>query len=271
MKARAGCILILAVSTLTSLQTHATTANAGNPYEKIFARNAFGLKDLPAPEAIVAPKDPPPKITLQGLTRVLEREQVLFKVAMPARPSQPAAEVSKILSEGERDGDIEVLEIDMDAGVIKFSNHGVTETKTMKDDAAKPSPGSLVMAPQPAASTPQPMPLGGGGAVAPAPAVNTGGGGSSLTTIGSARAAGLQQIPTRNVRNSYGPSGSSGNSYGSYGAGQQLNGGGGSQSLEESIIKVELEREINKDAISSGRYPPPPPTPLSPQPKSSPQ
>ena len=248
MKAVDRYILILAVGALPVLPAGAATADAGNPYAMIVARNAFALKDPPSPESIVPQKDPPPKITLQGIAKVLNRKQVLFKVAMPAKPPQPAGEVSKILAEGEREGEIEVLEIDEIAGAIKFNNHGTPETKTLKDDSAKPAPGSMAMAAP--GVVPQPAPFGGGTAAAPAPVL--GSGGTTVTTIGSsARAAGLQNIPTRPSRT--------------------IGGGGVPSSAvqqpdvspEEQIVLMEVDRELNKN---NPKYPPLPPTPITPNP-----
>jgi len=42
--------------------------------------------------------------------------------------------MSCVLSEGERQGEIEVLEIDGRAGTVKFSNHGTVQTLNLKTD-----------------------------------------------------------------------------------------------------------------------------------------
>ena len=73
----------------------------------------FGLKPPPPPPTPEANKPPPPKITLQGITTFVGIKRVLFKVQMPPKPGDPPkGEQSFILAEGQRDGDIEVLEID---------------------------------------------------------------------------------------------------------------------------------------------------------------
>jgi len=122
----------------------AATADADNPYsDTIVGRNVFSLKEPPPPpnpEDLIK-KDPPPKILLQGLTTILGRKQVLFKVQQPAKPGQPAQEESFVSAEGERQGEIEVLEIDEIAGVVKFDNHGTIEPKNMKDDVAQATAG----------------------------------------------------------------------------------------------------------------------------------
>lgn len=120
-------------------------ASPANPYEAITSRNAFGLKP-PTPETKPEPPAPPPsKIKLQGIATLFGRKQVLFKTQVPARPPEyPAArDLALVLSEGQRDGDIEVLEINQADGTVKFNNNGRVELLTMKDDADKPTPGAV--------------------------------------------------------------------------------------------------------------------------------
>lgn len=186
----------------------ATADTDANPYaHTIVSRNAFGLKTPPPPpnpEDLVK-KDPPPKILLQGLTTILGRRQVLYKVQVPAKPGQQAKEESFVAAEGERNGEIEVVEIDEVAGVVKFNNHGLNESLNMKEHVAKAVGG-----------TPPAMPLAQPGVVAPAipglprptAMVNpTPTAGSSVTTIGAAtQTAGsvTPTIPTRTLRTASG-------------------------------------------------------------------
>jgi len=196
-------IIVGSVCLVAGISVSAVTPE--NPYGKIVARNLFGLKDPPPPPDPESNKPPPPGIYLQGLTTILGRNQVLFKVSMPARPPQPAGDVSKMLAEGEREDEITVLEINMAERTVKFDNHGTVETKNMKDHAAKPGGGSAVVAggvPQPGL-VPQPV-LGGGMSATPLPGATpaatpnlvglSGGSGTS------ARASNLQSIPTRQSR-----------------------------------------------------------------------
>lgn len=236
----------------------AAAADDANPYAgTITNRNVFSLKDPPPPprpEDLIK-KDPPPKILLQGLTTILGRRQVLFKVQMPAKPGQPAREESFVSAEGERNGEIEVLEIDEVAGVVKFNNHGTIEPKNMKDDVAKaiaaapPSPG-----PQPTGVPPPAIP----GLPRPTAAVApTTPGGSAVTTFGGSP----DRIPTRTLRTS---TAASGLPVG-FGAGQSAQATPNSSPLshEEQVVIMEVQREQNKN---NPRFPPLPPTPLSPTP-----
>jgi len=117
--------------------THAATAIAkNNPYaQAIVGRNVFSLNTATLPTIVVPPLPPPPRIILQGLTNINRRPQALCKVQMPAKPGEPVREISCVLSEGERQGEIEVLEIDEKAWTVKFINHGIVQTLNLKNDA----------------------------------------------------------------------------------------------------------------------------------------
>jgi hypothetical protein len=98
-----------------------------NPYAPAVVRNVFGLNppqpvDLNAPQA-----DPPPKITLNGIMSIFGHLQALFKVAVPAKPGQTAKDESYILSEGQRQDEIEVIKIDEKNSLVTFNNHGTVQ------------------------------------------------------------------------------------------------------------------------------------------------
>jgi hypothetical protein len=115
----------------------------GNPYTTAAVRNIFGLNP-PAPPVdpnAAADANPPPKITPNGITDILGQLQVLFKVANPAKPGKPAADDDYILSEGQRQDDIEVVKIDEKACVVTFNNHGETqELPLVAGTASSPAP-----------------------------------------------------------------------------------------------------------------------------------
>lgn len=116
-----------------------------SPYQRIVVRNVFGLKDPPPPPRPEDNKPPPPKITLQGITTILGNKRVLMKVSMPPKPGVKPEEQSFILAAGQRDGDIEVLEIDEKAGTVKVNNFGTITNLNFKDNgvvmASAPAPG----------------------------------------------------------------------------------------------------------------------------------
>ncbi len=120
------------------LGTQALVADApDNPYQGIVERNVFNLKPPPRPEDNLPPAAPPPKITLTGITTILGNKRALMKVQEPPRPPQPAKEESYILTEGQRDGEVEVLAIDEQAGSVKVNNHGTVQELTFDKDGSK--------------------------------------------------------------------------------------------------------------------------------------
>jgi hypothetical protein len=141
MKISRNLLLCLAGVLAATATSRADDAGlAGNPYAIVAARNIFGLN----PPKPVDPHagdevNPPPKITLNGITDILGELQVLFKVANPAKGSKPAADQDYMLSEGQSQDDIEVVMINQQAGIVTFKNHGETQDLTLV--AATPSSG----------------------------------------------------------------------------------------------------------------------------------
>jgi hypothetical protein len=121
-----------------------TAASADQPYAQIIARNVFALLPPPPPvDPDAKPVDPPPKITANGITSILGQLQALFKVSFPAKAGQPAKDQSYMLSEGERQDDIEVTKIDEVAATITFDNHGTIQEIPLvvaKDTGSGPGP-----------------------------------------------------------------------------------------------------------------------------------
>jgi hypothetical protein len=117
-----------------------------SPYEAIVERNVFGLRPPPPPPDPEANKPPPPKIMLQGITTILGNKRALLKMQMPPKPGeQPKGEQSFILAEGEREGDVEVLEIDDKTGIVKVKDFGTIMSLDFTNNGVKtasaPTPG----------------------------------------------------------------------------------------------------------------------------------
>ena|SRR5450432_2514543 len=173
----------------------------GDPYATVVARNIFGLNPPPPPGP---PQDatPPPKITPNGIMTILGEVQVLFKVAGTPKPGgPPSADESYILSEGQRQDDIEVVKIDEKNSIVTFNNHGETQQLPLvvTQPSSTPSPG---LAGGPGAAGGRFNPGGGPGA---RPRGNGGGGygGSSANSGGQGNSgnandsSNLSNVPTR--------------------------------------------------------------------------
>lgn len=119
----------LTVGWLSGQTLLAVVAPEENPYTPIVARNVFGLLPLPTNNpADLAPATPLPKISPNGIMTVFGKLQVLFKVAKPPPAGQPAKDESYVMSEGDRQDDIEVQKIDEPNATITFNNHGTIQT-----------------------------------------------------------------------------------------------------------------------------------------------
>jgi len=147
----------------------------GNPYSGIVVRNVFALTPAP-PTTTISVQIPPPlqKIVLTGIVNYGGKKQVFFKTLMSAKPGEPAREISFILSEGERAGEIEILEITEVAGTVRVKNHGLEQSLSLEKDGMKPSAGA-----------------GGGlGALPAVPGLNAPGAGAPFGSVpGSSRTA----------------------------------------------------------------------------------
>ena len=123
-----------------SLARGVTSESVDNPYQSIIDRNVFSLKPPPPPpDPSEVNKPQVLKITLTGITTILGNKRVLMKTAPPpGKPGEaPKTEQSYILTEGQREGDIEVIAIDDKAGSVKVNNGGTVQTLTFEKDGAK--------------------------------------------------------------------------------------------------------------------------------------
>jgi len=148
MKRGVGTLISVAGCIFLALSSREIAAE--NPYQAIAERNVFGLKPPPPPPDPEATKEPPPNIFLTGITTVLGGKRAFLKTTPPPgkRPGEQGAEQTYMLTEGQRDGDVEVLKIDEVNGVVKirlagkemdldFENNGVKIAST-----PLPSPGA---------------------------------------------------------------------------------------------------------------------------------
>jgi hypothetical protein len=178
----------------------------GDPYATVVARNIFGLNS-PLPVTPVQDANPPVKITPNGIMTIFGEVQVLFKVAGTPKPGgPPSADESYILSEGQRQDDIEVVKIDEKNSIVTFNNHGETQQLPLvvTQPSSTPSPalagGSAVGGPGAAGGRFSPgfvNPGSGPGARARGNGggANSGGQGNS----GNANdGSNLRNVPTRN-------------------------------------------------------------------------
>ncbi len=183
---------------------HATPAEmTPGQYQAIPERNVFGLRPPPAQAAPTNPPAALPKITLTGITTILGNKRALMKV-LPAglKPAEANKEQSLILTEGQREGEVEVLQIDERVGSVRVNNSGTVMTLTFEKDGAKlpatPAPAAVPSAPNalPGVTAPNPYAPAYSGRKTPARGVRTPGFGTAALNPAAAVSAPAGGIPT---------------------------------------------------------------------------
>jgi len=127
-----------------------------NPYEAIIDRNPFGLKPPPPivePTNTVAPVSPG-KVILTGIASLFGPAPRALLEITEQETGKQATTRKPILREGERDGAVEVLSIDMEKGVVKIRNAGVESTIAFETPKLTGGGGS---APAPGGASPAPL------------------------------------------------------------------------------------------------------------------
>jgi hypothetical protein len=145
-----------------------TGDSAASPYQSVVERNVFGLKPPPPPPDPETLKPPPPKMYLQGISTFGGVKRALLKAQVPAKPGVPGSgDQSMVLAEGQREGDIEVLEIDPKEGTVKVNDYGTITTLDFKHNGI-----TQTTAPPGVPGAPGGLPHPGGGLPVPTQNVN---------------------------------------------------------------------------------------------------
>jgi len=192
---------VLALSAMLQAQADSTS----NPYQPIIERNAFGLKPPPPPGSDAPPPPPPAplaKVTLTGITSMFgpSSKRALLEI-VEQEPGKAAVPRKPILREGERDGSVEVLAIDLEKNQVKIRN-GTVETNITFDVQKTASAPGVPGVPHVLPTNPAPPPLNtafpnpGAGAVNPA---NPAAGGSGVTVFGATQPAQAAGTPPPGV------------------------------------------------------------------------
>lgn len=117
-----------------------------NPFEGvILTRNIFGL--VPRPPPPEQPLPPLPKFTLTGITTVTGPARALMKMTPVAGTAGSAGERFFNLTVGERDGDLEVLEINEKSRSVVISYSGTRLTLGFEPEKPNATAPAVSMAP----------------------------------------------------------------------------------------------------------------------------
>jgi hypothetical protein len=136
----------LAAFTLCASASAITADPTGSRFSGIAERNVFGLKAAPVQED-VQPPAAVPKLILTGITSMFGQKRVLLRAQPPAAAGTQPKEESFILSEGQREGPVEVLAIDPNASSVLVNNSGTVMTLTFEKNGAKSAGTSAPPAP----------------------------------------------------------------------------------------------------------------------------
>jgi hypothetical protein len=257
--------------------------SADNPYQDIVNRNAFALNPIPPPPPPTPPQaQNPTDVFLSGISTIGGVKKAFLRVVdkTPGRKEE-----FPILIEGEGQGRVDVVSINVDKGevVIKIDGNEKTitfEKEAPKGPAAPPGvllppghPGGTVLIPS--AALPNPAAMAGGspaagytkygnvtvGGAAPAATSPM----ANLTTTPSAAAAYSAQssIPSRPMRGDVYVGGAGGVATPT--ATAPVTPG---MTREQAILHIEEQRKMREEALRLGlirenQMPPLPPSPLS--------
>ncbi len=150
MANEAHSLVLMAVLCLCPASAKPAPTATKDPYHIIAERNCFRLTPVPPPQPAPAqPALPLPKVVLTGITTILGNKEALLKVQFPATPGQPAKQQSYILAEGQRDGVIQVVEVNAKLGRVKLNNSGTVMEITFQKPEVAARPTTPVRSPWP--------------------------------------------------------------------------------------------------------------------------
>jgi hypothetical protein len=118
----------------------ANEESAPRDFKGIPARNVFGLKAPTPPAPPAPPPSPTINVKLTGLLTILSSKRAVLQITEGGKTE------SKIIKEGDRDGEVEVLEINEIAGTVRIKNRGDEATLDFDKNGVKPPTGPVVSA-----------------------------------------------------------------------------------------------------------------------------
>jgi hypothetical protein len=108
-----------------------------NPYRSIALRNLFRLKPPSPVQRPEQPVEPLPTIVLTGITTILGDARALLEITPASKSSQKVQPKPCVLTKGQHEGEVEVIEIDPKAEFVKVSCAGKVITLTFENNGRK--------------------------------------------------------------------------------------------------------------------------------------
>jgi len=138
-----------------------------HPYTGIVDRNIFGLKPPPPPvvETNQVQVTPAAKVVLTGITSMFgpQSKRAFFEITEQEPGKQPVTPKRPILGEGDREGDIEVLAIDIEQNIVRIRNRSIESELTFEVPKSGATTGAANMAANPPVINPPASPASGPG------------------------------------------------------------------------------------------------------------
>jgi hypothetical protein len=206
-----------------------------NPYQAIVERNPFGLKEPPPPPSVEKPPPPVPlsSVKMTGTTSMFGTPRVLLEITEQEAGKAPTLR-KPILREGEKDGAIEVVSINIERSLVKIRNAGIETNLTFeapKLTASAPPVGNPGIPALGAMNTPAPNVFTPANAAA-----NSAGRGSGFTVFGGSSSGGAAPY-SGGANPGMGARGGTPGLYG--GAGPTLNDGSGLRPIPTRSLRTD--------------------------------
>jgi hypothetical protein len=142
----------LLITSLAALSTHAESGieATNNPFQSIVASNIFRLRPIPPPDpkpVESAPITMLAKVVLTGIQTMLGPPQALLEITETEPARQPSTK-TPILREGQHQGTVEVLSIDVEKNLVRIRN-GTVETNLTFDPLKQSASPAVATTPPP--------------------------------------------------------------------------------------------------------------------------
>lgn len=129
------------------------------PGKSITERNAFNLKPPTPPAPPPAPPPPATKVHLTGVFSIMGNKRAILQISEPGK----ATPESRVVQEGDREGDVEVLAIDTQTETVRVKIRDQEKELDFKNDGIAPptAPAAAFMLPTNVVRTLPPGMVGG--------------------------------------------------------------------------------------------------------------
>jgi len=191
--------LLIAILAGARLACAEVAESKANDYQIIMVRNPFGLKDPPPPPSPDSTSAAPVKVDVKftGITAHSDGKKAWLQI--PAQPGKSTVPRNLCLAEGEKDGDLQVLEIDEKETTVKILNAGVPVVLNFRENGLA-APTALAIPGPSSGPVPGMKTAPGNPAAAPGAAYLPPAAAGAQPHAAAGTNPGSRTIPSRNLR-----------------------------------------------------------------------